>query len=78
MERAKKAKEKAAREAMEVQGLVPKSSSSTANISKVTNGVTSSTVSSAAEDAPENSPSPATSGVVNGDNDQNPIDTDPF
>ncbi|KAM7521798.1 hypothetical protein LguiA_011700 [Lonicera macranthoides] len=77
LERAKKAKEKAAREAMEVQGLVPKSSSSTGNISTVINGVTS-TVSSAADDAPVNSPSPPTSGVVNGDNDQNPIDTDPF
>ncbi|KAK3003912.1 hypothetical protein RJ639_019037 [Escallonia herrerae] len=75
LEKAKRAQEKAAREALEAQGLISKSSS--ANKTTVSNGVSSTTTASTA-DAAASSYSPPNSSVVIPDNNQNAANSDPL
>ncbi|KAK2977735.1 hypothetical protein RJ640_026978 [Escallonia rubra] len=71
LEKAKSAKEKAAREALEAQGLISKSS--TANKTTVSNGVSSTTAASTVD-----AYSSANSSVVIPDNNQNTANSDPL
>lgn len=77
VERAKKAKEKAAREAMEAQGLVPKSASSSIILSPTANKTTNS---SGTEPEAINEPMVSPSSSGSGSEDQNPSNgnTDPL
>ncbi|KAK9282542.1 hypothetical protein L1049_005463 [Liquidambar formosana] len=70
LERAKRAKEKAAREAMETQGLIPQSIP--VNTSAVTDGVTSTTPSSATDDI-----TPAKTSPLSINTDPDPANNDP-